>query len=336
MTLKLSKFFSFAVALFFSISVSFTQSNPVFSPKFSHLSGRYNSNIQVQLTSATTNGSIYYTLDGSTPTSSSPLYTGAIPVTGNGNQVTVKAVTITSGSAKSFVSSATYVIDFSYDPNASYLTNLSWAQYNSYLSGNWFGYASTPWTCNYSVKLSILPNGNYIDTATSTSCFSQSSDFFHPVFYYGTRDASSLKNISLYNILGSGYANGFITIDFGSGSTNQYELRYIKFTDENNLYIEMWHQSNGPLKYYLTKNRQILSTDDSNSAAQVRIYPNPTSDFLVIENLGSDVQMTNQLGQTITLEKSAKIPVSHVSKGLYFVQFKNLSGEQIRQKVVIE
>lgn len=335
MTRNLPKLVSMIAALFLAIGTIFSQTNSdVYSPKFSHLSGRYNSNIQVTLTPSTPNSTIYYTLDGSTPSSSSLQYTSGIPISGNGNQITLKTIAIT-GSLQSFVSSATYVIDYSYNPNANYLTNLSWSQYNNYLSGDWFGYASTPWTCNYSVKLSILSNGNYIDTTTSTSCLGPNSDTFLPVFYYGTTAASNLKTMSVYNVLGSGYANGYITIDFGFSGTNQYELRYIKFMDENNLFIEMWHNQNGPLKYYLTKHRPTLAVDE-NTQAQTLIYPNPTSDFISIENLNSDILLTNQLGQTVTLEKSDQISISHLPKGLYFIQFSNTKDEQISGKLVIE
>lgn len=337
MTHKLSKLLSLAATLFLTINTTFSQTNSdVYSPKFSHLSGRYNANIQVALTATTPNTTIHYTLDGTTPNNSSQLYTGTIPITGNGNQVTVKAIGIGAGNLHSFISSATYVIDYSYNPNANYLTNLSWSQYNNYLSGDWFGYTSTPWTCDYSVKVKILANGNYIDTTTSTSCLGPNDDTFLPVFYYGITTASNLKNINLYNILASGYANGHITIDFGPSGTNQYELRYIKFMDENNLFIEMWHNQNGPLKYYLTKNRPTLGIDDNNTEAQALVYPNPASDLLFIENLNSDVLLTNQLGQSFTLEKSDKLSVSHLPKGLYFIQFNNYKGELIREKLLIE
>lgn len=335
MTQKLSKLFSLAAALFLTISVVFSQTNSdVYSPKFSHLSGRYNSNLQVALTATTPNTTIRYTLDGTPPNSSSQLYTGTIPIAGNGNQVTLKAIGF-AGNLQSFISSATYVIDYSYDPNASYLTNLSWAQYNNYLPGDWFGYTSTPWTCDYSIKVKILANGNYIDTTTSTSCLGQNDDVFLPAFYYGTTQASNLKTMSVYNILASGYANGHITIDFGASGTNQYELRYIKFMDEENLFIEFWHNTNGPLRYYLTKNRQVLGVDENNGA-QALIFPNPASEYISIEDLDSDVLLTNQLGQTVTLEKSNKITVSHLSKGVYFIQFNNTKGETIRQKILIE
>jgi hypothetical protein len=335
MTRKLPKLFSSVAALFLAIGTTFSQTNSdVYSPKFSHLSGRYNTNIQVALTPITPNCTIYYTLDGSTPTGSSPQYTGTIPISGDENQVTLKAIAI-AGSLQSFVSSATYVIDYSYNPNASYLTNLSSSQYNNYLSGDWFGYTSTPWTCNYSVKLSILPNGNYIDTTTSTSCLGPNDDTFLPVFYYGITAASNLKTMSISSGSGSGYANGQITIDFGFSGTNQYELRYVKFMDENNLFIEMWHNQNGPLKYYLTKNRPTLGVDE-NADSQTLIYPNPTSDYLVIENLNSDITLTNQLGQTVILEKSDKINISHLPKGWYIIQFSNHKDELVRDKLLIQ
>lgn len=331
-----SKSFSLIAILFLTISAAFSQTNQdVFSPVFSHLSGRYNTDLNIDLSSQTPGTTIYYTLDETTPNSSSQVYTGPIPVTGDEAHVTLKAIAIGSGALQSFVSSATYVIDYSYDPNASYLTNLSWSQYNNYIDGDWFGYVSTPWTCDYSVKVKILGTGNYIDTSTTTSCFSSpQEDVFLPVFYYGIADTSSMKTIEFYDILPSGYANGFITIVFQS-TTNQYELRYIKFQDEDNLFIEFWHGTNGPLYYRLTKHRKELGIDDEHVQATPLVYPNPTSNYLVIEDLQSDVTITNQLGQIVVLEKQDKIDVSHLPKGLYFVQFTTTSGQQLGQKIEI-
>ncbi len=63
----------------------------------------------ITLTSATENANIYYTTDGSTPTSSSTKYTGPFTL---GNSATVKAIAYDSSNANpSAVSSKTYTID---------------------------------------------------------------------------------------------------------------------------------------------------------------------------------------------------------------------------------
>lgn len=334
-TLKLYTLISF---LLLGLSSVFSQTSEVFSPTFSHLSGRYNTDIKVQLTTSTPNSTIYFTLNGADPDSSSQKYTGEISIGGNGNYVVLKAITIHSSTQKSLMSSSIYMIDYSFNPQGNYLTNLSWEEYNDFIVGDWFGYASTPWTYNYSVKLSILPNGNYRDeTTTRTGMFS--SDYFGPVFYYGTPAPSDIKKIEVYDVfMHSGFATGFITIDFGRGSTNRDELRYIKFMDKNNLYLEMWHAHDyGPLKYYLTKrNESVVTSATDESHENISVYPNPASDFLSIKNLNSKVRLIHQQGQSFLLEKSDMISVSHLPRGLYLVSFENTDKVEVKQKVILE
>ena len=77
-------------------------------PTFSPAAGTYTSAQSVTLTDA--GATIYYTLDGSTPTTSSAKYGTAIPVSSN---TTVQAIAVASGSTQSAVASATYVIQSS-------------------------------------------------------------------------------------------------------------------------------------------------------------------------------------------------------------------------------
>jgi uncharacterized protein (TIGR02145 family) len=76
------------------------------SPTFSPVAGTYTSAQSVTL-SSTSGAIIYYTVDGSAPTTSSTLYSGAISV---GSTETVKAIAVKSGMTSSTVSSAAYTI----------------------------------------------------------------------------------------------------------------------------------------------------------------------------------------------------------------------------------
>lgn len=329
--LKISTFFIYFT---FSITNIFSQS---FSPMFSTLSGRYNSDIEIQLTSSDSNADIFYTLDGSDPNSSSLEYSGNISIAGDGSVTTIKAITISNNSSISKISSAKYIIDYTFDPNAEYLTDLSWNEYNDFIKGDWFGYTTTPWTFDYCVELSILSDLKYIDKSTSTSRLGFEDDIFDPVFYYGVSDISSLKKIELYDILSSGYANGFVDILFQGGNTNTDHLRYIKFIDENNLYLEMWHSNTyGPLKYFLTKERTIkTNTSEVSEYQKSLVFPNPASDFITIKSLNSNIQLVNQIGQSYFFEKSKTISVSHLPRGLYIICFTNDEGNEIKQKVIL-
>jgi hypothetical protein len=79
-------------------------SAPVFSPP----AGSYSSPQSITLTSATLGAVIYYTTNGTTPTTSSPVYTNAIPV--GAGTTTIEAMAVASGRSQSAVITAKYVV----------------------------------------------------------------------------------------------------------------------------------------------------------------------------------------------------------------------------------
>ena len=88
-------------------SASYTIKGTVAIPVFSVESGAVNSGTSVSITCATEGAKIYYTTDGSNPTSSSTEYTGAISVIA---AVTLKAIAVKDGMNISAVASANYTI----------------------------------------------------------------------------------------------------------------------------------------------------------------------------------------------------------------------------------
>jgi hypothetical protein len=95
-------------------SIVSTEPNQVATPTFSPAAGTYSSAQSVSISCTTSDATIRYTLDGSTPTSSSPIYSSPISVT-DGN-VTIKAMAFRSGWTDSDVASGTYSI-VSTEPN---------------------------------------------------------------------------------------------------------------------------------------------------------------------------------------------------------------------------
>jgi hypothetical protein len=73
--------------------------------------GTYNQDQTVSLACTFPGAAIYYTLDGSTPTSASTLYSSPITISGVGARVTLKALASYSRKIDSAVGSATYVLD---------------------------------------------------------------------------------------------------------------------------------------------------------------------------------------------------------------------------------
>jgi hypothetical protein len=80
----------------------------VATPAFSPNGGTYSAPVKVTLTDATSGATIYYTLNGDTPTSSSTKYTGPFTVS---TTTTVKAIAEKTGNANSQIDAATYDIE---------------------------------------------------------------------------------------------------------------------------------------------------------------------------------------------------------------------------------
>ncbi len=80
-------------------------------PTFSPPGGTYATDIEVQIDCATPGAVIYYTSDGSVPTSGSDIYQAPIEIAGNGTTLHIRAMAAGDGMADSGVVSAGYTID---------------------------------------------------------------------------------------------------------------------------------------------------------------------------------------------------------------------------------
>ena len=94
-----------AVAMSFKIGANTTQTA---TPTFSPAGGTYSSAQSVTLSDTTSGAAIYYTTDGSTPTTNSTRYTAPISVT---QTTTINAIAAASGLSNSAVGTATYTIN---------------------------------------------------------------------------------------------------------------------------------------------------------------------------------------------------------------------------------
>jgi N-acetylneuraminic acid mutarotase len=89
-------------------SATYTIAPPATTPIFSPAGDTYTSAKSVTLGDSTTGATIYYTVNGATPTTSSTQYTGAITVS---STQTIQAIAVAPGYTSSAVASATYTID---------------------------------------------------------------------------------------------------------------------------------------------------------------------------------------------------------------------------------
>jgi hypothetical protein len=89
-------------------TATYTVNLTVVAPTFSPAAGTYTTIQTVALADSTPSSSIYYTTDGSTPTTSSTLYSAPIQVLGS---ETINAIGVLTGYANSPVASATYTLN---------------------------------------------------------------------------------------------------------------------------------------------------------------------------------------------------------------------------------
>ena len=135
-------------------------------PTFSVDAGEYSAAQSVELSCATDGATIYYTIDGTTPTSSSSTYSSAIPVT---TTITLKAIAIYDG-VESAVASAIYTMNRPEAPTFDVAAGVFDAAFNLHLNSETDGATiyyttdgTTPTTSSsaYSDKVAI-------STATTT------------------------------------------------------------------------------------------------------------------------------------------------------------------------
>jgi hypothetical protein len=93
---------------FSNVVVALVGQTQVATPTFSPAAGSYSSVQSVTISSTTSGATIYYTTDGTTPTTSSTLYSGPVSVSTN---ETLEALAVQTGSSNSAVGSAAYVIN---------------------------------------------------------------------------------------------------------------------------------------------------------------------------------------------------------------------------------
>lgn len=126
-------------------SATLIQTTPE-APTFSPAGGTYNSNQSVTLACSTSEATIYYTTDGSEPTTSSTVYSGAIVLNSEGT-TTIKAIAVKNGHSSS-VAEATYTIDYDNFTVAGATNNTSDGTEDVFFGTSWNSNANPMTTAN--------------------------------------------------------------------------------------------------------------------------------------------------------------------------------------------
>ena len=191
-----------------SIVVTYTAAAPTkcAAPTFSPESKTFfSNNISVELSSTTTGSTIYYTLDGSTPTTSSTEYTAAIPVS---STTTIKAIATRSDLDDSDQSTATYTkgtpvsgydIDFEANDVEAYtdwnFSNIACATTISAHGGTYYGNNNAQLTASITTKEKIALPGSLTFYISKESTNSNASSWIVKI----SEDGSAWTNVQTFD-----------------------------------------------------------------------------------------------------------------------------------------
>ena len=216
------------------------------SPTFSVVAGTYSAIQTVMISDATAGASIYYTMDGTTPTTASTLYSGPLTVA---STLTLEAIATASGSSRSAIACAAYVInvpaDFSVTAAPATMTvtagssgtaTMSISPQGSFASAVSFACSGLPsgGACSFS-PATVTPSGQAAVTTTLTVTTAATSASLHrnrqPLFpavalagalcLIGFRKRGSLQFMFLLglSVAGFGLLSGCGGGSSGSGSS---------------------------------------------------------------------------------------------------------------------
>ena len=148
-----------------------SSNNKVASPAISVKGGTYPGGCSINISTSTPGATIYYTIDGTTPTTSSKSFTTDIIITTN---TVLKAIALKNGMDNSFMSSETYSITTVAPQSAIYIGgtfnnwNLSDIAMTFIGGNNWISSAIALQTGSYQMKFANTSNWTGIDWGNTT------------------------------------------------------------------------------------------------------------------------------------------------------------------------
>ncbi len=308
-----------------SAAYTITSTPPTVStPTFSPAAGAYTSAQSVTISDATSGATIYYTTNGTTPTTSSTQYTGPITVS---STETLEAIAVETGDNNSAVASAAYTITSAppptvstptFSPAAGAYTSAQSVTISDATSGATIYYttngttpttSSTPYTGPITVSSTETLQAIAVDTGDTNSAVASAA--------YTINSAPPTVSTPTFSPAEGAYASAqSVTIsDTTSGATIYYTTNGTTPTTSSTQYT-------GPITVSSTETLQAIAVDtgDTNSAVASAAYTMTLQpDFVLstsLESLTVNPGGQGTLTLTLTPENGFNSPVALACYGL--------------------
>jgi Chitobiase/beta-hexosaminidase C-terminal domain/FG-GAP-like repeat len=270
-------------------SAAYVITPTVATPTFSPGTGSYSTTQTVSISDATSGATIYYTTDGSTPTTGSPRYSATITVN---TTETINAIATKSGYANSAVGTATYTITTPADPTPAFSP-----------VANTFLYANAP-----TVSISDAdPNATIYYTTNGSTPTTSSSVYSGSVYIGRTTTLKALATDSGY--LNSSIASAVYTIVADPPSFSLTSGSYVGAQT-----LTLWDDTGGSPHIYYT-------TDGTTPTTSSTLYSGPitVSSSETIEAIASSsgYQSSPASSATYTITSSPTVPTFSLMPGTY-------------------
>ncbi|GGG93411.1 chitobiase/beta-hexosaminidase C-terminal domain-containing protein [Silvibacterium dinghuense] len=256
-------------------------------PTFGVAAGTYTSSQSVTIADATSGATIYYTTDGSTPTTSSTKYSGALTVS---SSETISAIAVASGYTNSAVATAAYTIETA----AAVPT---------------FSIAAGTYTSSQTVTIADATSGAAIYYTTNGSTPTTSS-----AKYSGAITVSSTETLSAIAVA-SGYTNSSVataayTIE-SAAATPVFSVAAGTYASSQTVTIA--DATSGAVIYYTT-NGATPTTSSAKYSGALTVNSTETISAIAV---ASGYTNSSVATAAYTIETPAATPVFSVATGTY-------------------
>ena len=274
----------------FSMTVLTAVSGSVQAPTFSVPAGTYTTAQNVTISDATSGASIYYTTDGSTPTSNSTAYTAPVVVSAS---ETLQAIAVISGSSPSAITSAAYVIGASTAATPT------------------FSVASGTYNSAQTVSIADSSSGATIYYTTNGSVPTTSSTIYtSPITVSSSETINAIAAGSSYS--SSAVATATYTINSGAASTPTFSVASGTYGSAQT--VSIGDATSGATIYYTT-NGSTPTTSSTRYAGPITVSASET-----IEAIATATNYTTSgvATATYTINSGAtSTPTFSVASGTY-------------------